>query len=424
MVTYTGANVGYTNNSVDIGYSYVQRDYVRDLYPNLTGLAEVPGTRSSKLWGCGYNYYWSLGLGDADRVHRSSPVVLTSANTANANWRSIACGSEHMAAIDENGDVWSWGRNQYGQVAAGLNVAIGQSYLTSPKLWYPFSSTIRFGAAQVSCGQNHTVVITDNFNLWSTGDNTYGQLGDLTITHRSSPVQTVSGGNNWSQVSCGSYSTLAIKTDGTLWAWGWGTSVHANTTTSSPIQTATGGNTWISVAGGRINGAAIKTDGTLWTFAFSTNYISGSNNQFKQLSSNSDWVQCSAGEFNAGAINKKGQLWMIGGNGRGELGDGTRTNNNTNMVQTISGGTNWKKIAINKNSGGASIYAIKTDGTLWSWGDNTYGQLGTGDMIHRSSPVQILGGGNPLWKDVSPAYYNFNAMKLTYTPYSNTYYTT
>jgi alpha-tubulin suppressor-like RCC1 family protein len=138
--------------------------------------------------------------------------------------------------------------------------------------------------------------------LWTWGSNFYGGLGDNTTTNKSSPVQTISAGTNWKQVSCG-YHTAAIKTDGTLWVWGSNSDGqlgdNTNTYQSSPVQTIAGGTNWKQVAGGWFHTAAIKTDGTLWTW---------------------------------------------GSNFYGGLGDNTTTNKSS-PVQTIAGGTNWKQVS-------------------------------------------------------------------------------
>jgi len=152
-----------------------------------------------------------------------------------------------------------------------------------------------------------------NGKLWTWGNNYYGQLGDNTGTDRSSPVQTITGGTNWKQVSCGSRSTAAIKTDGTLWTWGYNLygqlGDNTGTDRSSPVQTITGGTSWKQVSCGRYFTAAVKTDGTLWAW---------------------------------------------GDNGYGELGDNTGTSRSS-PVQTITGGSNWKQVAFMSNVPGSGF---------------------------------------------------------------------
>ena len=195
-------------------------------------------------------------------------------------------------------------------------------------------------------------------SLWTWGQNNTGQLGDNTIVNKSSPVQTVAGGTNWKQVAYGTNHTAAIKTDGTLWTWGYNNYGQLGDSTivnkSSPVQTIAGGTNWKQVAGGSVHTAAIKTDGTLWTW---------------------------------------------GNNGQGQLGDNTGANKSS-PVQTIAGGTNWKQVSVGKDNNAA----IKTDGTLWTWGSNLNGQLGDNTVANKSSPVQTVAGGTN-WKQVACGYY-------------------
>ena len=195
--------------------------------------------------------------------------------------------------------------------------------------------------------------------LWTWGYNGLGQLGTNNTTSYSSPVTTVAGGTNWKQVASVSQHTAAIKTDGTLWTCGYNGfgQLGTNNTTSysSPVTTVGGGTNWKQVAGGYYQTVAIKTDGTLWTWGY---------------------------------------------NGYGQLG----TNNSTyyySPVTTVGGGTNWKQVA----GGYTHTAAIKTDGTLWTWGYNSAGQLGTNDTTSYSSPVTTVAGGTN-WKQVAGGYFH------------------
>jgi alpha-tubulin suppressor-like RCC1 family protein len=97
--------------------------------------------------------------------------------------------------------------------------------------------------------------------LWVWGKNNQGQLCDNTTTNRSSPIQTITFGTNWMQVSCGNSTTAAIKTDGSMWSWGLGTSGQLGDNTilskSSPVQTVAFGTNWKQVSGGYKHMAAV-----------------------------------------------------------------------------------------------------------------------------------------------------------------------
>jgi alpha-tubulin suppressor-like RCC1 family protein len=211
--------------------------------------------------------------------------------------------------------------------------------------------------------------------LWLWGLGSSGQLGDDSVTPRSSPIQTISGGTNWKSVSAGSGSqTAAIKTDGTLWLWGksdagrLGNNVGGVfSTLSSPVQTISGGTNWKSVSAGNNHTAGIKTDGTLWLWGCGTSGQLGDNtttnksSPVQTVSGGANWRSVSAGDSTSGAIKTDGTLWMWGSGSLGALGDNTITNKSS-PVQTISGGTNWRTASAGLNH----IAAIKTDGTLWT----------------------------------------------------------
>jgi len=223
------------------------------------------------------------------------------------------------------------------------------------------------------------------------GNNGGGQLGDNTTTNRSSPGTTAGAGTNWKQVDGGQQHTVAIKTDGTLWTCGYssaGALGTGNTTArSSPGTTAGGGTNWKQVACGLSFTAAIKTDGTLWTWGANSFGRLGDGTTTDRTSpvttagGGTNWKQWSGGLFHTAAIKTDGTLWTCGYNVQGQLGTGNTTDRSS-LGTTAGGGTNWKQVAC----GSSFTAAIKTDGTLWTWGANNYGQLGTGNTTYRSSP--------------------------------------
>ena len=190
-------------------------------------------------------------------------------------------------------------------------------------------------------------------NLFTWGYGTYGKLGDNTTTSKSTPVTTFAGGTNWKQVSAGGAHCAAIKTDGSLWSWGknnnGGLGDNTYASRSTPVTTFAGGTNWKQVSAGYEHCAAIKTDGTLWTWGSSGSYQLGNNNFFSRatpvttFAGGTNWKQVSAGGLHTAAIKTDGTLWTWGRNNRGQLGDSTKTNRST-PVTTFAGGTNWKQV--------------------------------------------------------------------------------
>ena len=339
-------------------------------------------------WGINTSYG---PLGDNTILSKSTPVQTV---TGGINWKQVSCGFYQTAAIKTDGTLWCWGVNDNGSI--GNNTGISRS---SPV------QTVAFGTnwKSVACGNFIIAAIKTDGTLWTWGYNNNGQLGDNTVTQRSSPVQTVTFGNNWKQVSCG-YHTAAIKTDGTLWVWGRNTygQLGNNTTThiSSPVQTVAFGTNWKQVSASGYTTAAIKTDGTLWCWGINFSGTLGDNttayrsSPVQTVAYGTNWKQVSSGYPSMAAIKTDGTLWCWGSNNQGQLGDNTLTNKSS-PVQTITFGTNWKQVSANGH-----IAAIKTDGTLWTWGANGYGQIGDNTIVKKSSPVQTFAFGTN-WKQVA-----------------------
>lgn len=277
---------------------------------------------------------------------------------------------------------------------------------------------------QVAGGYRSANGIKSDGTLWGWGMNNYGQLGTGNITYRSSPVQ-VGALTNWAKLSKGNYHSLAIKTDGTLWAWGYnpvGELGNGNTTNySSPIQIGAL-TTWAKVSvGGIFNSYAIRTDGTLWAWGRNaegqlglgntTNYSSP-----KQVGALTSWSDVSGSYYSVLALRTNGTIWAWGQNGAGQLGVG-----NTNYYSSpkqIGSLTTWAYIGkANSVAGGngMAFTAVKTDGTLWVWGNNSYGQCGQGTSgTNFSSPVQI--GAETNWtSEVSCTHLNMAAVKTNGT---------
>jgi len=296
------------------------------------------------------------------------------------------------------GNLFTWGRNTNGQL--GINN-------TNTRCTPVTTSTGGANWKQVACAGagNHTAAIKTDGTLWTWGRGTEGQLGDNTAVSTSTPVQTFTTSTNWKQVSCGTNFTSAIKTDGTLWTWGINSAgeLGVNNLTSprcTPVTTFTGGTNWKQVACGGNHTAAIKTDGTLWTW--------GGNATFGQLGDNTatdrstpvqvfgsatNWKQVACGGNHTAAIKTDGTLWTWGRNSNGQLGTGGADKPTPVQVASV---TNWKQVSCSN----LNTAAIKTDGTLWTWGVNSYGQLGVNDTTQRNTPVTTFAGGT-IWKQVS-----------------------
>jgi alpha-tubulin suppressor-like RCC1 family protein len=340
---------------------------------------------------------WGLGtsgqLGTNNSSNRSSPVTTVAGGT---NWKQVAAGATHMAAIKTDGTLWTWGRGLEGQL--GDNTSSSRS---SPVTTTGGGTNWK----QVACGYRHTAAIKTDGTVWCWGRGDFGQLGQNAVSSRSSPVSTLGGQGNWKQVSCGDFHTAAIKTDGTLWTWGRGTDGQLgagnSSNRSSPVTTSGGGTNWKQVACGYRHTAAVKTDGTLWTWGFNgfgalgDNTVTVRSSPVTTITGSTNWKQVACGDAHTAAIKTDGTLWTWGYNATGCLGNNT-SSSTSSPVTTVAGGTNWKQVSV----GYRTTAAIKTDGTLWTWGGNNQGGLGDNTTTSRSSPITTVAGGIN-WKQVA-----------------------
>jgi alpha-tubulin suppressor-like RCC1 family protein len=344
---------------------------------------------SGGLWTWGNDGFGQLGDGGGTRW---TPAQLG----GHTNWKELQYGSPSTVAsgsIKTDGTLWMWGRNNPG------NLGVGDTTNRSSPVQVPGTTW-----KQVSISILHTAAIKTDGTLWCWGSNSNnGRVGNgQTYTDVSTPVQTTAGGTNWKMVSCGYYHTTAIKSDGTLWSWGGGAQGQLGDGTtgsrSTPVQVGAD-TTWKQISGGDRLTFAIKTDGTLWGWGYG--YAGGLGNGSTADRSSptqvngTNWKFVSSGKYNATAIKTDGTLWTWGYNTDGQLGDGTTTNKSS-PVQTVAAGTNWKAVAI----GGYLCMAIKTDGTLWTWGQGSTGALGDGTTNSKSSPIQTIVGGTN-WKTIN-----------------------
>jgi alpha-tubulin suppressor-like RCC1 family protein len=366
----------------------------------------VDAFRQGNLWDWGRNNSAQLGnnvySGLNELTNRSTPITTSAGG---ANWKQVACGSNYTLAIKTDGTLWTWGLNTYGTL--GDNTTTTKS---NPVTTFVGGTNWK----QVAGGADYTTAaIKTDGTLWTWGYNFFGATGDNTGTQKNTPVTTFAGGTNWKQVSCGQLHTAAIKTDGTLWTWGFNSSgqlgINDTTNRSTPVTTFTGGTNWKSVAGGSNTTVAIKTDGTLWGWGQNSSAQLGDNTATDRstpvttFTGGTNWKQVSCGSAIVAAIKTDGTLWVWGTNSFGQSGINNTTSPICTPVTTFVGGTNWKQVSCGQDY----TTAIKTDGTLWTWGRNIYGQLGinvAGTTTGRTTPVTTFAGGTN-WKQVASGGY-------------------
>lgn len=238
------------------------------------------------------------------------------------------------------------------------------------------------------CWQQLSLAIRSDETLWSWGYGANGNLGLGGIPPIGEfLIPTKVGSDKWSQVAANWDHSLGIKLDGTLWAWGFnGFGKLGDGTTSyktSPIKISS--DSWLKVAAGWNHSLGIKSDGTLWAWGRNNAGQLGNNTLLDSLIpikiSSDYWNDISTGGDVSLAIKADGTLWAWGGSMFG-LGDGATNNAKTPTLISFS---EWSKIS----AGYSHVLALKSDSTLWAWGYNYWGQIGDGSSTNSAVPKKI-----------------------------------
>ena len=331
-------------------------------------------------------YWWGQGNTSTPTVKYNACGVISST----CAWKQFSTYNRNVSAIQTNGSLWTWGKNDYGQL--GLNHTTDMNVPTqvgSDDDW-----------KQVSNGFVHTMAVKNNGTLWGSGANSYGVLGNGTTTGSLHFIQ-IGNDQNWNQVSAAAGHTLAIKNDGSLWAWGannYGSLGDGSMTEKYNPQHIVPGSIWLQAAAGGNHSIAIRNDGTLWGWGNNAQGAAGigsmtSSNIPVQIDASTNWKQIACGEHHNLALKTDGTLWAWGYQSIGELGINSTI---TQFAPVQVGSENdWKEIGVSASSS----FAIKNDGTLWGWGNNYIGQFGTSSTGISYVPVIIGYTGD--WKKIT-----------------------
>ena len=359
-----------------------------------------------ELWAWGSNYYAPHGqLGVGNTNNYSSPVQVGS----EAVWSKIATNGTsavvHFLAIRGDGTLWSWGNDGSGRLGTGGGTV---------------SSPVQVGIASnwtdCTVGNDFSLMINSAGEMYACGDGSEGPTGTNNETDYNVPTR-VGSDSDWATVAGGAAFTVAVKTTGTLWSMGDGreykTGLGSTTDVSVPTQVGSATN-WLKASTSHESACAIKTDGTIWSWGNGADGIQGhgTSGDHKsipvQVGSATDWAVLTSGGKTRGAIKTNGTLWTWGDGAGGSLGHGHTTDIST--PTQVGSLTDWADVKMMGMTG--CTLAIKTDGTLWSWGDNSDGFggfLGLGDTTDRSSPVQV--GSLTTWTGLGGAHHSSFALK-------------
>ena len=378
------------------------------------------------VWGWGKNARWFMFQAPAPQTPTPSASTYSSPRQigTDVNWTHLHMGdqTETYMAINSDKELYVWGSNSYG--ALGQNQSVGYPETTSGATKALSASQQLPGSwktAHCDTGTLFAIKETDD-GLFAWGANRNGTLAQNT-SHggqaKSSPTRIP---GTWASAVLGGndqfVSAMGVKTDGTLWTWGrdpfgklgvpslgpYPADQELAKRYSSPIQVGTDtnwGKEMTNITMGSRASFAIKTDGTLWGWGRNEYGVLGLNQGYPgnrsspvQIGTNTNWAQIIAqgyGVERVFGVKTNGTLWTWGENEYGSMGNNQSEGDISSPMQ-IPG--TWK-IGGCTNTGYRFTNWVKEDGTLWTWGRNHAGQLGHGDTTDRSSPTQV--GASAKW---------------------------
>ncbi|HLY08330.1 MAG TPA: RCC1 repeat-containing protein [Planctomycetota bacterium] len=366
---------------------------------NMTGTLGMAGGNSFSLilqspglvWGVGQDDIGQLGDGGTPNV--VVPNLVRAGTIANAT--AVAAGDSHGLALLSTGEVWGWGQNAKGQVGDGSS---GNTQ------GVPVKAATPTGMVAIACGRNHSFAIRQDpiqnvRTLWAWGDNTYGMCGVGSSAPCPTPTQ-VPGLSGVVSVAGGSQHSLAALSDGTVWTWGangfgqLGVTTIPNTTwTTVPVQVP-GIAGAVSVAAGRFFSLALLADGTVWGWGegdsgqlghggdYNVGYLMNTVVPVQALGLTGVTAIAAGDDFSL-ALRSDGTVWSFGNNVYGALGNPVNLASTTPVqVQGLSG-------AIQIAAGITHSMARLSNQTVWLWGQNQYDELGTPSVDMTVTPGQV-----------------------------------
>lgn len=326
-----------------------------------------------------------------------------SGGTAGLDVVLVDAGTEHACAVVQ-GSLYCWGGNQRGR----LGVGDGQNRL------FPTRVGTLDQWIMVTTGAEHSCALREDGSVWCFGANDAGQIGQPVVNDVLSP-SAVSLAAPATLVTTESDFTCALLADGTLYCWGENTEgmlaqddTYPGENQYLPVQVADYDD-WLSVDAGQGHGCGLRSPGTLWCWGRNSQNQLGLGDsaavQFRvpqQTGNESDWTQVQAGQNHSCGLRAGGELWCWGDNTFGNLGTGD-FDPRSSPVRIDS--REYSQVSLDT----FHTCAIDSDAQLWCWGRNVEGQLGLGDIEDRVIPTKVPDGG---WEQVAVGRFFTCAKKL------------
>ncbi|AFC99896.1 regulator of chromosome condensation RCC1 [Methanocella conradii HZ254] len=316
-------------------------------------------------------------------------AALPMAEASSDRFVAVSCSSSNVMALSENGTVWTWGRIYWG-------------YENGSCEWYDQTTPVQVpieNVTAISSGTDHSVALKSDGTVWAWGYNYWGELGDGTrASEPLTPVQVV-GLNNVESISAGNGYTIALKNDGTVWAWGMnnigqlGDGTRENRYTPVMVKGLTD---VVAIKGAAL---AIKEDGTVWSWRPGLFGVDEGNESSMAMFMGREGIpfqiqglknvrDIDTSISHTVFVKEDGTVWSWGHSGYGTLGDGTMIEINAPFITTPV----QARGLINVKSVSSASVALKNDGTVWVWGYNNFGKHGDGKSFDaKAVPTQVPG---------------------------------
>ncbi|WP_019900689.1 Ig-like domain repeat protein [Salinispora arenicola] len=326
-------------------------------------------------------------LGDGTTTPRSTPVAVDL--PAGTTVTAVAAGQGHSLAVTSAGTVLAWGANSSGQLGDGTTTPRS----TPVAVDLPAGTTV----TAVAAGDRHSLAVTSTGTVLAWGLNVTGQLYDGTTTSSSTPIVVdLPAGTTVTAVAAGNAHSLAVTSTGTMLAWGANSSGQLGDGTTTPRSTPVAvdlpvGTTITTIAASSSSHSlAVTSTGTMlaWGANFTGQLGDGtitnrSTPVAVDLPVGTTVTAVATGSGHSLAVTSAGTMLAWGGNGSGQLGDGSTTSSSTPVAVDLPAGTTVTAVA----GGAGHSLALTSTGTMLAWGFNTSGQLGDGTTSNRSTPI-------------------------------------
>jgi len=342
-------------------------------------------------------------LGDGTQNDRYSPMkIMVNSDT----FKDTDVGKLFTLALTEMGDIYAWGNNAFGQL--GDFTTINKDIPNKVNL-----NGITF--SQISAGGFHSMALSSTGDIYTWGNNEFGELGNNSTVDLSSPTKISVSGVKFKAVSAGNYHSMALSTTGELYTWGYNSygqlGNNSKTRLNIPTNITVDGVCFQKISAGDNHSVALSTTGDVYTWGYGLDGRLGNGSSTNTLIptiidiNGGEIIEISAGGSNTAAINSNGQLYTCGDNLNGQIGDNTIEDK---LTFTLISGSLYEDVEYGNNI----CMAINPDGKIYTWGNNNYGQLGNGTYIDKHIPTKMISKGEK-FNTFSTSLYSTSAISIS-----------